>query len=52
VCDAVIEGVNPLEQRGQCVDRGAEEGENNGFARREVSTELRACGEGDHIIEA
>ena len=51
VCDAVVEGVNPFEQRGQRVDRGAKERENNGFARREISTELRACGEGDHIVE-
>jgi len=52
VCDAVVEGVNPFKQRGQCVDRGAEKRENNRFARREVPTELRACGEGDHIVEA
>ena len=50
--DAVIECIDPFEQGGQCVDRGAEKRENNRFARREVSTELRACGEGDHIIEA
>ena len=50
--DAVIEGINPLEQGGQCVDRGAEKRENNRFACREVSTELRARGQGDHIIEA
>ena len=52
MCDAVVEGVHPFEQRGQCVDRGAEKGENNRFARREVSTELSACGEGDHFVEA
>jgi len=52
VRDAVVEGVNPFEQRSQCVDRGVEKGENNGFARREVSTKLRACGEGDHFVEA
>jgi len=51
VYDAVVEGVNPFEQRGQRVDRGTEKGENNRFARREVSTELRACGEGDCFAE-
>ena len=50
--DAVVEGVHPLKQRGQSVDRGAEKGEDNRFARRKVSVELRACGEGDHIVEA
>ena len=50
--DAVVEGVNPFKERGQCVDRRAEKGEDNRFTRREVSTELRACGEGDHIVEA
>ena len=51
MCDAVIEGVNPFEQRSQRVDRGAEKGKNNRLARREVSTELRACREGDHFVE-
>ena len=50
--DAVVEGVNPLKERSQCVDCGAEKREDNGFTRREVSTELRACGEGDNIVEA
>jgi len=52
VCDAVVEGVDSLKQRGQCVDRGAEKAEDNRFTRREVSTEFRASGEGDHIVEA
>ena len=52
MCDAVVEGVDPFKQRGQCVDRGAEKREDNRFARREVSAELGASGEGDHIVEA
>ena len=52
MCDAIVEGVNPFEQRGQCVDRRAEKGENNRFARKEVSTEFTTCGERDHLIEA
>jgi len=52
MCDAVVEGVDPLEERSQCVDGGAEKREDNGFTRREVSTELSARGEGDNIAEA
>jgi len=52
VCDAVVEGIDPLKQRSQCVDHGAQKGEDNRFAHREISTELRAYGEGDHVIEA
>jgi len=50
--DAVVEGVDPLQERSQCVDCGAEKREDNGFTRRKVSTKLRACGEGDNIVEA
>ena len=50
--DAVVESVNPFQERSQCVDCGAEKREDNRFTRREVSTELRACGKGDHIVEA
>jgi len=50
--DAVVEGVDPLQERGQCVDCGAEKREDNGFTRREISTELRARGERDNIVEA
>jgi len=52
VRDAVVEDVDPLKERSQCVDCGAEKREDNRFARREVSTELRACGKGDYIVEA
>jgi len=52
VRDAVVEGVNPLKERSQCVDCRAEKREDNRFTRREVSTELRACGERDNIVEA
>ena len=52
MCDAIVEGVDPLKQRGQCVDRRAEKREDNRFTRREVSTKLGASGEGDNIVEA
>jgi len=50
--DVVVEGVDPLKERSQCVDRGAEKREDNGFTHREVSSELRACGEGDNVVKA
>jgi len=50
--DTVVEGVDPFEERSQCIDRGAEKREDNRFTRREVSTKLRACGEGNNIVEA
>jgi len=50
--DAVVEGVDPLKERSQSVHCGAEKREDNRFTRREVSTELRACGEGNKIVEA
>ena len=50
--DAVVQGVNTLKEGSQCIDRGAEKREDNRFTHREVSTELGARGEGDHIVEA
>jgi len=52
VRDAVVEGVHPFKEPSQCVDCRAEKREDNRFARREISTELRACGEGDNIVKA
>ena len=50
--DAVVAGVYPFKEIGQCINRRAEKRENNGLTHREIPTELRACREGDHIVEA
>ena len=50
--DAVVEGVDPLKERSQCVDCGAKKRKDNGFTHREVPTELRTWGEGDNIVVA
>ena len=52
ISQTVGEGVDLVQQRGQSVDGGAEEGEDEGFTRGDVLVELVVGREGVCVVDA